>query len=91
MGTELYNPRIRDFFLKTYFKQLPLALELSFESLPSMIANIPDFKTIVKNPISVFYQIISQVDYRLAEVKRKINFKQKVFIITGSTGQGKKL
>jgi nucleoside-triphosphatase THEP1 len=89
LGTELYNPRIRDFFLKTYFKQLPLALELSFESLPSMIANIPDFKTIVKNPISVFYQIISQVDYRLAEVKRKINFKQKVFIITGSTGQGK--
>jgi nucleoside-triphosphatase THEP1 len=89
LGTELYNPKIRSFFLKTSFKQLPLALELSFESLPSMISNIPEFKTIVKNPVSVFYQIISQVDYRLSEVKRKINFKQKVFIITGSTGQGK--
>ncbi|MGC1390165.1 MAG: nucleoside-triphosphatase [Bacteroidales bacterium] len=89
LGTELYNPKIRSFFLKTSFKQLPLALELSFESLPSMISNIPEFKTIVKNPVSVFYQIISQVDYRLAEVKRKIIFKQKVFIITGSTGQGK--
>jgi nucleoside-triphosphatase THEP1 len=89
LGTELYNPIIRSFFLKTSFKQLPLALELSFESLPSMISNIPEFKTIVKNPVSVFYQIISQVDYRLAEVKRNIIFKRKVFIITGSTGQGK--
>jgi nucleoside-triphosphatase THEP1 len=89
LGTELYNPGIREFFLKTSFKQLPLALELSFESLPSMIANIPEFKTILKNPVSVFYQIISQVDFRLAEIKRKININPKVFILTGSTGQGK--
>ncbi|NOU18817.1 MAG: hypothetical protein HOO91_14785 [Bacteroidales bacterium] len=89
LGTELYNPRIRDFFLKTSFKQLPLALELSLESLPSMIANIPEFKTIVKNPISVIYQIISQVDFRLDEIKNRIQFNQKVFIITGSIGQGK--
>jgi len=89
LGTELYNPGIREFFLKTYFKQLPLALELSFESLPSMIANIPDFKTIIKNPVSVFYQIISQVDFRLAELKRKIAFNQRIFILTGSSEQGK--
>jgi nucleoside-triphosphatase THEP1 len=89
LGTELYNPKIRNFFFKTSFRQLPLALELSFESLPSMISNIPAFKAIVKNPVSVFYQIISQVDSRLAGVKRKINFKQKVFIITGLAGQGK--
>ncbi|NVO09372.1 MAG: hypothetical protein HXX16_05355 [Bacteroidales bacterium] len=89
LGTELYNPRIREFFLKTSFKQLPLALELSLESLPSMITNIPDFKTIVKNPISVIYQVISQVDFRLAEIKNKIQFNQKIFIITGAIGQGK--
>jgi hypothetical protein len=89
LGYELYNPRIREFFLKTYFKQLPLALELSFESLPSMIANIPEFKTILKNPVSVFYQIISQVDFRLAEIKSKIDFNQKVFILSGAYQQGK--
>ncbi|RPH30044.1 MAG: hypothetical protein EHM93_16390 [Bacteroidales bacterium] len=87
LGTELYNPKIRNFFIKTSFKQLPLALELSFESLPSMIANIPDLKTIIKNPVSVIYQIISQVEYRLAEIKNK--FSQKVFIISGAIGQGK--
>ncbi len=89
LGTELYNPLIRDFFLKTSFKQLPLALELSFASLPSMISNIPDFKTIAQNPVSIIYHLISQVDFRLAELKAKINFNQKVFIITGLVGQGK--
>jgi nucleoside-triphosphatase THEP1 len=89
LGTELYNPRIREFFVKTSFKQLPLALELSFESLPSMIANIPDFKTIVKNPVSVIYQFISQAEFRLAEMKNKNIFIQKVFIVSGYLGQGK--
>ena len=89
LGTELYNPGIREFFLKTSFKQLPLALELSFESLPSMFSNIPEFRSIIKNPVSVIYPIIMQAEYRLAEIKKKQVFNQKVFIITGSLGQGK--
>ena len=89
LGTELYNTGIRNFFINTYFKQLPLALELSFENLPSMISNIPNFKTIDRNPVSIISRLISQVDFRLAEFKAKINFKQKVFIIAGSVGQGK--
>jgi len=87
LGTELYNPKIRDFFLKTSFKQLPLALELSFESLPMMISNIPDLKVILKNPVSVIYQIVSQVEFRLAEINGKL--RKKVFILTGAVGEGK--
>lgn len=87
LGTELYNPRIREFFLRTSFKQLPLALELSFESLPVMIASVPEFKEIMKNPVSVIYGVISQIEYRLEEVKMK--FSRKVFLITGRVGQGK--
>ena len=87
LGTELYNPKIRDYFLKTSFKQLPLALELSFESLPLMIAYIPEFKVIIKNPVSIIYQIISQIEFRLNEIKN--NLSKKIFIISGSIGQGK--
>jgi nucleoside-triphosphatase THEP1 len=87
LGTELYNPRIREYFLRTYFKQLPMALELSFESLPLMIANIPEFKVILKNPVSVIYQIIAQAEYRLADIKNRS--AKKVIIITGAIGQGK--
>jgi nucleoside-triphosphatase THEP1 len=87
LGTELYNPRIRKFFLKTSFKQLPLALELSFESLPTMIASIPNFKMILKNPVTVVSQMISQAEFRLTEVRRILS--KKVIILTGGVGQGK--
>jgi nucleoside-triphosphatase THEP1 len=91
LGTELYNPVIRNFFYKTSFKNLPLALELSAESLPAFITSIPDFKSLLKNPVSIFYQVILQADKRLSEIKNKKNnvFIQKTFIISGSVGEGK--
>ncbi|MFA5648122.1 MAG: nucleoside-triphosphatase [Bacteroidales bacterium] len=87
LGTELYNPRIRELFLKTSFKQLPLALELSFESLPLMIASVPELKVIIRNPVQLIYQVISQIEYRLDELKNKLT--RKIYIITGSIGEGK--
>lgn len=89
LGTELYNPRIRDFFMKTYFKDLPLALELSAESLPSFIASVPDFKSLVRNPVSLFYRILSRAEERLSEIRDKNASSTRVFIVTGSAGQGK--
>ena len=89
LGTELYNPVVRSFFLKTSFKNLPLALELSAESLPLFIANIPDFKTLLRNPVSVFYQVLSHAEGRLSELKGNTVSAQKIFIITGSIGEGK--
>ena len=89
LGTELYNPVIRNFFLRTSFKNLPLALELAAESLPSFIANIPDLKSLVRKPVSIFYQVISQAERRLAEIKTKNILNQKLFIIKGPVGSGK--
>jgi len=88
-GTELYNPKIRDFFSSTMFKHLPLALELSVESLPGFIASIPEFKNLVRNPVSILYQVISHADVRLKEVMNKGKFIQKIFIIRGSRNEGK--
>jgi nucleoside-triphosphatase THEP1 len=87
LGTELYNPKIRGFFLKTSFKHLPLALELSFQSLPVMISAIPGFKALMKNPVSVIYQIVSRIEYRLDDIK--CGLSRRVFLITGAVGQGK--
>ena len=87
LGTELYNPKVRAYFAKTAFRQLPLALELAFESLPMMIASVPEFRVIVKNPVSVIYQVLSQMEQRLDEVKLKL--AKRVMIITGAIGQGK--
>jgi nucleoside-triphosphatase THEP1 len=89
LGTELYNPVVRNFFLRSSFRNLPLALELSAESLPLFIASIPDFRDIRKNPVSIFYQVISHADKRLAEIKGKSSDGRKILILTGSIRGGK--
>lgn len=88
LGTELYNPVVRDFFRKTSARNLPLALELAVESLPGFIANIPDIKSMFRNPVSIFHRVISQADVKLSEIKHK-NKAGRIFIITGKTAQGK--
>ena len=89
LGTELYNPRIRNYFQKTAFKNLPLALELSAESLPFFIASVPDLKSLLKNPVSIFYQILAQAERRLEEIRGKSKAAAAVIMITGSVGEGK--
>jgi nucleoside-triphosphatase THEP1 len=86
LGTELYNPVVRNFFSKTAFRNLPLAVELSVESLPYFISTIPDFKSFRKNPVSVFYQVLAHAESRLSEIKGK---KKKVYILTGGRAEGK--
>lgn len=89
LGTELYNPKIRDLFSKTRFKNLPIALELSAESLPLVIANIPDIKTVFKNPSKIVSQLIAYAEFRFKELKESQNFKRKIFIVTGKIDAGK--
>lgn len=89
IGTELYNPVIRNFFSGTSFRNLPLALELSAESLPDFIASIPDLKSLLKNPVSVFHMVISKAGKRLNEIKTMKVQGRKIFIITGPVGGGK--
>ena len=60
---------MRKLFSRTHFRQLPLALELSAESLPSMIAAMPDLKTAIKDPASILSSMISHVESRLREAR----------------------
>jgi len=89
LGTELYNPKIRSLFSRTRLRQLPLALELSAASLPTMIADMPDLKTAVRKPVSILNRMITRVERRLQEVKNEQAAERKVFIITGDIGAGK--
>jgi len=89
LGTELYNPLIRKLFSKTHFRQLPLALELSAASLPSMIAAMPDLRTAIKDPASILSNMISQVEKRLSEARVEQGKGKKVYIVTGEVGEGK--
>ncbi len=88
-GKELSNPVIRNFFSRTSFRQLPLALEISFETLPFVIANIPSLNDIFKKPVTAMKQIVAQAEYWLEKVALTMKKKSNVIIITGEVGGGK--
>jgi nucleoside-triphosphatase len=89
VGKELSNPVIRNFFIRTSFRQLPLALEVAFETLPFVIANLPSIKDIFRKPVSVIMQIGAQSEYWLERVALTMKKKRNVVLITGEIGSGK--
>jgi nucleoside-triphosphatase THEP1 len=89
IGTELYNPLIRKFFERTYFRQLPLALEVAFYTLPEAIAKLPAARDIIKSPVSVIHQLIAHADYFLEKVTIRFREKPFLIILTGGIGEGK--
>lgn len=89
LGTELYNPVIRSFFVRKSFRQLPLALEAAFETLPYVIANLPSFKNIFTKPVSILHQMVSQADFWLEKLSVKFKVKQAIIIVSGKSEQGK--
>jgi nucleoside-triphosphatase THEP1 len=89
LGTELYNPKIRSLFSRTRLRQLPLALELSAASLPTMIADMPDLRTAMKKPVSILNRMITRVEKRLQEVRSEHAAERNVYLVTGEIGTGK--
>lgn len=89
IGTELYNPAIRNFFAKTSMKQLPIALELAFESLPQVINSLPDVKSFFKNPDKVVKFLIFQAERRFQNFTDQDKDAKQFFIITGQVASGK--
>ena len=87
LGTELYNPVVRAFFMRTSARSLPLALELSAESLPFFIANMPDLKSMVRQPSAVLRQFMLHAEERLGEFRS--GNRRKVIVVTGGVGEGK--
>jgi nucleoside-triphosphatase THEP1 len=88
-GKELSNPVIRSFFLRSSFKQLPLSLEVAFNTLPFIISNLPSLNDIFKRPIPVLRQLTAQAEFWLGKVELSLKKKNNVIVVTGDTGDGK--
>ncbi|MEI8047919.1 MAG: nucleoside-triphosphatase [Bacteroidota bacterium] len=89
VGKELSNPKIRNFFIRTSFRQLPLALEIAFETLPFVIANLPQVKDVFRKPVGAIRQIVAQSEFWLEKVALTMKKKSNVILITGEIGSGK--
>ena len=88
-GKELSNPVIRSFFLRTSFKQLPLSLEVAFNTLPFIISNLPSFRDIFNNPVPMLRQLTAHAEFWLGKVELSLKKKSNVILVTGDTGDGK--
>jgi nucleoside-triphosphatase THEP1 len=86
LGTELYNPRIRNYLSRSHLRKVPAALELAFESLPFIIANLPDARTFLRKPVSVIQMLIVYAEQRFRELSSR---QALIFIVTGNVSEGK--
>ena len=89
LSTEFGNKKIQDYFIKSFFKQLPAALEVAFDTLPQMIANAPKLNDIFKHPVDVLYELVNQSDFWLEQISLKIVKRKNIILIEGSKGEGK--
>ncbi len=88
-GKELSNPVIRSFFIRSSFKQLPLSLEVAFNTLPFIISHLPSLNEIFKNPIPILRQLTAQAEFWLGKVGLSLRKKNNTILVTGDTGDGK--
>jgi nucleoside-triphosphatase THEP1 len=89
LGTELYHPRIREYFMQSAFRQLPRALDLAFESLPAMIAHMPHWKTFTQNPLGVLRQLAALADHRLQQLRETDAAAARIMLVSGPRNAGK--
>jgi len=88
-GKELSNPVIRSFFIRSSFKQLPLSLEVAFNTLSFIIGNLPSLRDISKNPVPILRQLTAQAEFWLGKVELSLKKKSNVILVSGDTGDGK--
>jgi nucleoside-triphosphatase len=88
-GKEASNPVIRNIFFRTSFRQVPLSIEVAFNTLPFIISNSPTLSEFIKKPVSILRQMIAQTEFWLGKVELSLKKKSNVILITGDTGDGK--
>ena len=89
IGVELRSPRIGRGLARSRFRQLPAALEMAFETLPAVIAGLPEGKTMVRRPVSVFHRLVADADEWLRRVSLRSLRRAGVVLFTGFIGEGK--
>lgn len=87
LGTELYNPVIRNYLAKSAYRQVGLALELAFDTLPYLIGQLPSAKLFLTQPATVIRLLINYAEYRFNEVNSSLN--STVYFFSGGVAKGK--
>jgi len=87
LGTELYNPRIRNSLQNSRYRSISGALELAFETLPEVFSHLPDARTFFTKPAGVVKLLLLLADKRYAELIKEV--QPFVLILSGEVAEGK--
>ncbi len=85
---ELKHPKIQQLLSKTG-NVLPSVLEATFDTLPMVIAHLPDAKTFFKNPLKAISDLVSNSFIWVDSLRFRALPQFPVLIITGEKGSGK--
>ena len=89
VSIELRNPVIIDWFLERGLKQLPGAMEVAFDALPTMAAHLGDQKSVFRHPVRTLSGLLIAAKERLKDLEGTISPPGPVIILTGERGAGK--
>ena len=89
LGRELYNPKIYSYFQKSSYRQFYLALELAFDSIPQVIAQLPVAKKFFQDPLMSIRRVIALSEIQLERFQASLNRQARFFFLTGDIAEGK--
>lgn len=89
-SVELRNPMIIGWFLQRGMGQLPEAMEIAFDALPTMAARLADQRKLLRHPVETLSELLLAAKRRLMELEGNgAGERRTVFILTGERGSGK--
>jgi len=85
ISIEFRNPLIINFFLRSHLKNLSVALEAAFGSLPFMIEQLQREKMFIRHPIDSMSKILAHAEQQMNLQNKESN----IFVLTGEKDSGK--
>jgi nucleoside-triphosphatase THEP1 len=89
ISVELRNPKIIDWFFQRGFGQLSAALEVAFETLPTMVSSLGDQRNVLRHPITSLSRLLLVAKEQLKIFEQERASTCEVLILTGEKGSGK--
>ena len=89
VSIELRNPKIIDWVLRRGFGQLATAMEVAFDTLPTLIASLGEQRNVLRHPVTSLSGLLLVAKQRLTELDLQESLLKNIFIVTGDIASGK--
>jgi nucleoside-triphosphatase THEP1 len=89
VSIELRNPKIIGWVLRRGFGQLATAMEIAFDTLPTLIASLGEQRNVLRHPVTSLSRLLLVAKQRLTELDLQASPLKNIFIVTGDRTSGK--